>query len=41
MILTPTVMEAAPKVASFMSRYLHLPIDEEAAPKRMNPSRIT
>ena len=33
MILTPTVMEAAPKVASFVSRYLHLPIDEEAAPK--------
>lgn len=31
MILTPTVMEAAPKVASFVSRYLHLPIDEEAA----------
>lgn len=31
MILTPTVMETAPKVASFVSRYLHLPIDEEAA----------
>lgn len=34
MILTPTVMEAAPKVASFMSRYLHLPIDEEAAAQK-------
>lgn len=34
MILTPTVMEAAPKVASFVSRYLHLPIDEEAAAQK-------
>ncbi len=34
MNLTPTVMEAAPKVASFVSRYLHLPIDEEAAAQK-------
>lgn len=34
MILTPTVMETAPKVASFVSRYLHLPIDEEAAAQK-------
>ena len=34
MILTPTVMEAAPKVASFVSRHMHMPVDEEAAAQK-------
>ena len=34
MMLTPTVMEIAPKVASFVSRHMHMPVDEEAAAQR-------
>ena len=34
MMLTPTVMEIAPKVASFVSRHMHMPVDEEAAAQK-------
>lgn len=34
MMLTPTVMEIAHKVASFVSRHMHMPVDEEAAAQR-------
>lgn len=32
MMLTPTIMEIAPKVASFISRHMHMPAEEDAAP---------
>lgn len=39
MMLTPTIMEAAPKVASFVSRHMNMPVEDEPETQADEPLR--